>query len=125
MVVSRLGITTSWPGYENMRSYMRASFNRSRRKGVLTMNAKYSTSGSQTWIVDVMDNDTVITSAEADSEENAMAMARTSVSAFYGSRAAMFEYAVYPPPARATKSKATNTAAKGLHAEPNGQKVRA
>jgi hypothetical protein len=86
------------------------------------MNTKYSTSGNNTWIVDVMDNDTVITSAEADSEENAMAMARTSVSAFYGSRAAMFEYAVYPPPARATKSKATNTAAKGLHAEPNGQR---
>jgi hypothetical protein len=78
-----------------------------------------------TWIVDVMDNDTVITSAEADSEENAMAMARTSASTFYGSRAAMFEYVVYPPSPRATKSKATNTAAKGLHAEPNGQKVRA
>jgi hypothetical protein len=89
------------------------------------MNAKYSTSGSDTWIVDVMDNDTVITSAEADSEENAMAMARTSASAFYGSRAAMFEYAVYPPSPRATKSKTAITAAKGLHAEHNGQKVRA
>ena len=88
------------------------------------MNAKYSTSGSDTWIVDVMDNDTVITSAEADSEENAMAMARTRASAFYGSRAVMFEYAVYPPSPRATKSKATNKAAKRLHAEHNGQKVR-
>ena len=89
------------------------------------MNAKYSTSCSETWIVDVMDNDKVITSAEADSEENAMAMARTSASAFYGSRAAMFEYAVYPPPSRATKSKATNTAGKGLHAEQSGRKVHA
>jgi hypothetical protein len=89
------------------------------------MNAKYSTSGSDTWIVDVMDNDTVITSAEADSEENAMAMARTNASAFYGSRAAMFEYAVYPPSPRATKSKATTTAGKGLRAEHNGQKVSA
>ena len=85
------------------------------------MNAKYSTSGSDTWIVDVMDNDRVITSAEADSEENAMAMARTSASAFYGSRAAIFEYAVYPP-SRATKSKATNTAGKGHRAEHSGRK---
>ena len=45
------------------------------------MNAKYSTSGSDTWIVDVVDNDTVVTLAEADSEENAMARARTSASA--------------------------------------------
>jgi len=89
------------------------------------MNAKYSTSGSDTWIVDVMDNDTVITSAEADSEENAMAMARTSASTFYGSRAAMFEYAVYPPSPWATKSKTTTRAAKGLHGEHNGRKVRA
>jgi hypothetical protein len=89
------------------------------------MNAKYSTSGSDTWIVDVMDNDRVITSAEADSEENAMAMARTSASAFYGSRAAMFEYAIYPPPPRATNSNATTTAPNGPHAEHNGQKVRA
>ena len=89
------------------------------------MSAKYSTSGSETWIVDGMDNDKVITSAEADSEENAMAMARTSATTFYGSRAAMFEYAVYPPSPRATKSKATTTAAKGLHPEPNGRKVRA
>jgi hypothetical protein len=84
------------------------------------MNAKYSTSGSDTWIVDVMDNDTVITSAEADSEENAMAMARTRASAFYGSRAVMFEYAVYPPSTRATKSKGTTTAGKALRAEHNG-----
>jgi hypothetical protein len=105
-----LGITTSWPGYENARSHLRASFSGSRRKGVLTMNAKYSTSGSDTWIIDVMDNDTVITSAEADSEENAMAMARTSAHAFYGSRAAMFKYAVDPPSPRATKSKGTTTA---------------
>jgi hypothetical protein len=76
------------------------------------MNAKYSTSGGDTWIVDVMDNDTVVTSAEADSEENAMAMARTSAGVFYGSRAATFEYTVYPPPSRATKSKATHTAGK-------------
>jgi hypothetical protein len=69
------------------------------------MNAKCSTSGSDTWIVDVMDNDTVITSAEADSEENAMAMARTSASAFYGSRAAIFDYTVYPPSPRATNRK--------------------
>jgi hypothetical protein len=89
------------------------------------MNAKYSTSGSNTWIVDVMDNDTVITSAEADSEENAMAMARTSATTFYGSRTAMFEYAVYPPSPRATKSKATTTAAKGFRPEPNGRNVRA
>ena len=76
------------------------------------MNAKYSTSGSDTWIVDVMDNDTVITSAEADSEENAMAMARTRASAFYGSKAVMFEYAVYPPSPKATRSKGTTTAGK-------------
>jgi hypothetical protein len=88
------------------------------------MNPKYSTSGSKKWIVDVMDNDAVITSAEADSEESAMAMAGTSASAFYGNRAAMFEYAVNPPSPRATKSKATITAAKGLHPEHNGQKVR-
>jgi hypothetical protein len=81
------------------------------------MNAKYSTSGSGTWIVDVMDNDNVITSAEADSEENAMAMARMRASAFYGSRAVMFEYTVYPPQPRATKSKGTTTAGKGLRAE--------
>jgi hypothetical protein len=61
------------------------------------MNAKYSTSGSDTWIVDVMENDSVMTSAEAESEEEAMAIARTAASAFYGSRAAMFEYTVYPP----------------------------
>jgi hypothetical protein len=61
------------------------------------MNAKYSTSGSDTWIVDVMENDSVMTSAEAESEEKAMAIARTTANAFYGSRAAMFEYAVYPP----------------------------
>ncbi|MEA2257463.1 MAG: hypothetical protein QOJ51_288 [Acidobacteriaceae bacterium] len=72
-----------------------------------------------------MDNDTVITSAEADSEENAMAMARMRARDFYGSRAAMFEYAVYPPPPRATKSKATTRAPKGLDAEHNGRKVRA
>jgi hypothetical protein len=89
------------------------------------MNAKYRTSGSDTWIVDVMDNDTVITSAEADSQENAMAMARTSARAFYGSRAAMFEYAVYPPSPRATKSQVTTTAAKALHGEHNGRRVRA
>jgi hypothetical protein len=89
------------------------------------MNAKYSTSVSDTWIVDVLDNDTVITSAEADSEENAMAMARTSTHAFYGSRAAMFEYAVYSPSPRARKSKATITAAKRLHGEHNGRRVRA
>jgi hypothetical protein len=89
------------------------------------MNAKYSTSGSDTWIVDVMDNDRVITSAESDSEESAMAMARTSASAFYGSRAAMFEYAVYPPSPKTTKSKATIRAEKGLHAEHNGRKIRA
>jgi len=89
------------------------------------MHAKYSTSCSETWIVDVMDNDTVITSAEADSEENAMAMARTSASASYGSRAAMFEYAIYPPSPRATKSKATTRAAEGLHAEQSGRKVHA
>jgi hypothetical protein len=120
-----LGITTSWPGYENADSHLRTSFSGSRRKGVLTMNAKYSTSGSDTWIVDVLDNDTVITSAEADSEENAMAMARTSAHAFYGSRAAMFKFAVYPPSPRARKSKATIMAAKGLHPEPNGRNVRA
>jgi hypothetical protein len=89
------------------------------------MNAKYSTSGSDTWIVDVMDNDIVITSAEADSEENAMAMARAGASAFYGSRAAMFEYAIYPPSPRARKSKATTTSPKGLDAEHTGRKVRA
>ena len=61
------------------------------------MNAKYSTSGGDTWIVDVMENDSVITSAEAESEEEAMAIARTTATAFYGSRAAMFEYTVYPP----------------------------
>ena len=64
------------------------------------MNAKYSTSGSDTWIVDVMENDSVMTSAEAESEEEAMAIARTTASAFYGSRGAMFEYAVYPPSPR-------------------------
>jgi hypothetical protein len=85
-VVSRLWELLHRPGYENARSHLPALFSGSRRKGVLTMNAKYSTSGSDTWIVDVMDNDTVITSAEADSEENAMAMARTSAHAFYGSR---------------------------------------
>jgi hypothetical protein len=79
-------------GYWNARLHLRVSFSGWRRNGVLTMNAKYSTSGSDTWIVDVMDNDTVVTSAEADSEENTMAMARTSASAFYGSRAAMFDY---------------------------------
>jgi hypothetical protein len=89
------------------------------------MNAKYSTSGSDTRIVDVMDADTVITSAEADSEEEAMAMARRSAIAFYGSRAAMFEYAVYPPSPRTTKSKATTTATKGLHAEHGERKVHA
>jgi hypothetical protein len=60
------------------------------------MSAKYSTSGSDTWIVDVMENDSVMTSAEAESEEEAMTIARTAASAFYGSRTAMFEYAVYP-----------------------------
>jgi hypothetical protein len=89
------------------------------------MNAKYSTSGSKTWMVDVMDKDTVITSAEADSEENAMTMARRSASAFYGCRAAMFQYAVYPPCPRATESKVTTTGAKGLHGKHKGQKVRA
>ena len=84
------------------------------------MSATYSTSGSDTWIVDVMDNDTVIILAEADSEENAMAMARTSAHASYGSRAVMFEYAVYPPSPRATKSKGTTTAGKGLRAEHDG-----
>jgi hypothetical protein len=44
-----------------------------------------------------MENDSVLTSAEAESEEEAMAIARTTASAFYGSKAAMFEYAVYPP----------------------------
>jgi hypothetical protein len=112
-------------GYWNARLHLRVSFSGWRRNGVLTMNAKYSTSGSDTWIVDVMDNDTVVTSAEADSEENTMAMARPSASAFYGSRAAMFDYVVYPPSPRAAKSKATTTAAKGLHPEPNGRKVRA
>jgi hypothetical protein len=61
------------------------------------MNAKYSTSGGDTWIVDVMENNSVMTSAEAESEEEAMAIARATASAFYGSRAAMFEFAVYPP----------------------------
>jgi hypothetical protein len=61
------------------------------------MSAKYNTSGSDTWIVDVMENDSVMTSAEAELEEDAMAIARTTASAFYGTRAAMFEYAVYPP----------------------------
>jgi hypothetical protein len=89
------------------------------------MNGKYNTSGSKTWIVDVMDNDTVITSAEADSEENAMAMARARASAFYGSRAATFECAVYPPSPRTTKSRATTTTAKQLHGEHSGRKVRA
>jgi hypothetical protein len=89
------------------------------------MSAKYSTSGSDTWIVDVMENDSVMTSAEAESEEEAMAIARTTASTFYGSRAAMFEYAVYPPSPRTRKSKATIAAEKGLHAEHNGQKVRA
>jgi len=42
------------------------------------MNAKYSTSGSDTWIVDVMENDSVMTSAEAESQEEAMAIARYS-----------------------------------------------
>ena len=62
------------------------------------MDAKYSTSGTDTWIVDVMEDDSVMASAEADSEEEAMALARANASAFYGSRAAMFEYTVYPPP---------------------------
>src|SRR6202011_2857363 len=101
-------------------------FNGSRRKGVLTMNAKYSTSGRDTWIADVMDNDTVITSAEADSEEEAMAMARTSDSAFCGSRAAMFEYAVYPPSLQGNKVESDYTpAAKGLHGEHHEREVRA
>jgi hypothetical protein len=69
------------------------------------MNAKYSTSGSDTWIVDVMENDSVMTSAEAESEEEAMDIARTTASAFYGSRAAMFEYAVYPPSPRSGRRK--------------------
>jgi hypothetical protein len=125
MVISRVGICYILAGYENARSHLRASFNGSRRKGVLTMKAKYSTSGNVTWIVDVMDSDTLITSAEADSEEHAMAMARTSANAFYGSRAGMFEYAVYLLSPRARKSKATTTAAKGLHGEHNGRKVRA
>lgn len=89
------------------------------------MNGKYNTSGSKTWIVDVMENDTVLTSAEGDSEENAMAIAGATASALYGTRAATFKYAVYPPSPRATKSRATDTAAKGPHAEHNGQKVRA
>ena len=61
------------------------------------MNAKYNTSDNDTWIVDVMENDSVLTSAEGESEEEPMAIARTTASAFYGSRATMFEYAVYPP----------------------------
>ena len=88
------------------------------------MNAKYSTSGSDTWIVDVMDNDRVITSAEADSEENAMAMARTSASAFYGSRAAMFEYAVYPP-SRATNRKPQIPQGRGIVQSTAEEKVHA
>jgi hypothetical protein len=72
------------------------------------MNAKYSTSGCDTWIVDVMENDSVMTSAEAASEEEAMAIARTAASAFYGSRAAMFEYAVYPPSPRTRRRKQAN-----------------
>jgi hypothetical protein len=52
-----------------------------------------------------------------------MAMARTSARAFYGSKAAMFEYAVYPPSPRATKSKSTTRAAKGLHGKHKGQKI--
>ena len=50
-----------------------------------------------------MENDSVITSAEAESEEEAMAIARTTASAIYGSRPAMFEYAVYPPSPRTTR----------------------
>ena len=69
------------------------------------MNAKYSTSGSDTWIVDVMESDSVMKSAEAESEEEAVAIARTTASAFYGSRAAMFEYAVYPPSPRTARRK--------------------
>jgi hypothetical protein len=72
-----------------------------------------------------MDNDTAVTSAEAGLEENAMAMARTSASALYGSRAATFEYVVYPPSRRATKVESGNYGSEGLHAEHNGQKVRA
>jgi hypothetical protein len=115
-----LGMTTSWPDYENANSDLRVVQRIRAVKEYSPMNAKYSTSGSDMWIIDVMDNDTVITSAEADSEENAMAMARTRASAFYGSRAVMFEYAVYPPFPRATKSKGTNSAAKELHGEHNG-----
>jgi hypothetical protein len=69
------------------------------------MSAKYNTSGSDTWIVDVMENDSVMTSVEAESEEKAIAIARTTANAFYGSRAAMFEYAVYPPSPRTGRRK--------------------
>jgi hypothetical protein len=44
----------------------------------------------------IIGNDSVMTSAEAESEEKAMAIARTTANAFYGSRPAMFEYTVYP-----------------------------